>query len=187
MSPAPTLPRSAMNPTTTTAAFPAPLLDAMTVGLPLSFGFLPGLADDTAYAGWESPLDGMTSVIHFTGDLSWSFCLVLPRASVTGIGLAFTGFDFPYGSPYVSDVVGELANVLAGDVSAQAQARGIEARMSLPTVACGSDLRMPVPPGVVAAHRWYHSDPGPFGLRLMLTRPRPTWARPQTGSNSPPA
>lgn len=162
---------------TETQNFPPVLLEAIHASVPVGFSFITNSRPIQKLPEFEQPCDGMIAVISFIGDYSWSFTLVVPKPSVLSFCQAFTGFEFPYTSPDMGDVVGELANVLAGEITAQLYARRVEAKMSLPTVARGSDVELILPEGTPAARLQYASDQGPFAFKLTLAKPSKSWAR----------
>lgn len=93
----------------------------------------------------ECPLEPcarVASVISFFGLQSWALTLIVPESSAVAMAMKFTGFEVPFDSGDMGDVVGELTNVLAGEVVAQSQRRGIESQMSLPTIARGNDVEL---------------------------------------------
>src|SRR4051794_1774931 len=67
----------------------------------------------------EVPCAGIMGVISFFGDPVWSFAMVLPEATALAATAAFAGFDIPFDSPDMGDMVGEIANVIAGDIVAR--------------------------------------------------------------------
>lgn len=97
----------------------------------------------------EEPLpgyfDGVVGVMSLVGDVSWSLMLCLPRETATALAEQFAGFAIDYDSDDMGDVVGELVNVLSGDVAARLETAGVRAELSLPTVARGSDFRLLFP------------------------------------------
>jgi chemotaxis protein CheX len=64
----------------------------------------------------------------------------------------------------IHDVMGELANMVGGNVKA---AVGDDARLSLPTVVVGADLDLAVPGATVAARQTYESGVGGFTVVVM--------------------
>jgi chemotaxis protein CheX len=153
-----------------TPAFPTPLTDAVTGSLPNAFPFLTGLGPWPDGPGWDESFHGMMSLMTISGDYSWSFTLMLPPESACEFCRAFTGFDFPYESPDLADLVGELVNILAGDVTARMQADGMAAKMGLPMVTRVTEPRMHCLSAVPVTQMWFQSDSGPFGLRMALSR-----------------
>lgn len=64
----------------------------------------------------------------------------------------------------VHDVVGELANMLGGNLKAVV---GSEARLSLPTVVVGANLEISVPGSVVQSKTAYGTDAGCFSIVVV--------------------
>ena len=77
-------------------------------------------------------------IISFVGDLTWSLILVFPHESAEAMAKKFAGFDIPFDSEDMGDVVGELTNVLAGVLCGNLENQGVKSQMSLPTVTRGS-------------------------------------------------
>ncbi len=71
----------------------------------------------------------------------------------------------------MGDAVGELANILAGDVSARLECQRIKAQMSLPTVARGHDVALSSPVGKPSLRLEFDCPHGRFGCRLTAARP----------------
>jgi chemotaxis protein CheX len=111
---------------------------------------------------------GVIGIIAVVGDLSWSLTLGLPRETSESLALKFAGFDILFDSPDMSDVVGELANVLAGDVVARLDALGIGVKMSLPTVARGNDLDVARPGALTAVRLRFKLPQGEMWLGLAV-------------------
>jgi CheY-specific phosphatase CheX len=101
---------------------------------------------------------GVLGMIALVGDLSWSLTLGLPRETSEALACKFSGLDIEFDSEDMSDVVGELANVLSGDVAARLDALRVGVKMSLPTVARGKNLEI-VRPGALSATRMRFATP----------------------------
>lgn len=114
---------------------------------------------------------GVIGIISFLGDLSWSFSLILPEETSKKLVVKFAGFEIPFDSPDMCDVVGELGNVIAGDIVARLDAKGIKAEMSLPMVARGHDVEVFSPEGMPTLKLGYDTKEGPFFLKLAAARP----------------
>jgi CheY-specific phosphatase CheX len=97
----------------------------------------------------EPEAGSVQGVIAVVGDLSWSLSLAFAPATAESIARKFSGFDIAYDSADMDDVIGELANVMAGDVAARLDRLGFKVSISLPTVARGSDLHL-MQPGAVS-------------------------------------
>jgi len=110
--------------------------------------------------------DGVVGIISIVGNVAWTLMLGLPRDTATSLALKFAGFEIPFDSPDMGDVVGEMANVVAGDLIARLDCLGIAAKMSLPTVARGHDIEMLMPGGLVPVKMRFASPEGSFWLKL---------------------
>lgn len=119
------------------------IADAVTASVSLTFSSIFGQAPNPeALEEHIMPCPRVASVISFFGTQPWALTLIVPEATAVSMALKFAGFDVPFDSADMGDVIGELTNVLAGEVVAQLARRGIEAQMSLPTVARGNDVEM---------------------------------------------
>lgn len=114
---------------------------------------------------------GMVGVISFLGNVSWTFSLALPKDSAEALAAKFAGFEIPFDSPDMGDMVGEFANVIAGDIVAQLDRRKIKAQMSLPMVVRGSEVEMLSSQETPAHHLYYQSPQGIFWVKLTTARP----------------
>ncbi|MEN6370459.1 MAG: chemotaxis protein CheX [Armatimonadota bacterium] len=121
--------------------------------------------------GTELPSEGITGIISLIGDVSWSLMVCLPRDTATAIAVGFVGFEVPFESADMGDVVGELANILAGDISARLDALGIKAALSLPTVLRGKDIDLLLPEGTPSVRHFYDSSLGQFSVRITAGAP----------------
>lgn len=153
------------------AAFPAALADAVRAAADEFFGTYCGLAltEQFGRPAADPPVCIM-GVIAFAGDAPWSFALVLPEPTAVAVSGRFAGVEVPFRGPDMGDLVGEVANVLAGLVSARLDAAGVRAELSLPTVARGRDIEF-LPPGDAATARVeYDSPAGRLWFELVLAR-----------------
>jgi len=78
--------------------------------------------------------EGVVGIISFMGDVNYIIMLALPKDSAIAMASKFCGFDIDYDSADMGDVVGELANVLAGDIVARMSKEDLKITMSLPTI-----------------------------------------------------
>ncbi len=74
------------------------------------------------------------AVISIVGDVEWSIFLGLPRKTSTSVAEKFAGFEIPFDSEDMGDAIGELTNILAGQVKALLDQRSVKAEISLPSV-----------------------------------------------------
>jgi chemotaxis protein CheX len=74
------------------------------------------------------------AVISVMGDVDWSIYIGLPREAAEAIAAAFCGFEIPFDCEDMGDAIGEVANILAGNVKQVLDKRGVDSEISLPTV-----------------------------------------------------
>ena len=129
-------------------------------------GERPAGRTDTSY---PMPFDGIVGVTSLVGDVAWSVMLGLPPHVAEAVARQFTGFDVDYGTEDMDDVVGELANILAGDIAAGLEAPGCTTNLSLPAVARGRDIALTVPEATLAATVWFTCSGGEFWLLVSAT------------------
>lgn len=97
-------------------------------------------SDPQPCADKEELDDGVVGIISFAGDVSYSFALVLPEKTAPNLARDFAGMELTIDDPNMLYVVGELANLIAGDLVARMEANRINTRMSLPSLSRGPDL-----------------------------------------------
>lgn len=124
----------------------------------------------TADPPMTAACSAVTGIISFVGDETWSFALVLPEASATTVAKAFAGFDIPFDSPDMGDLVGEMANVMAGDIVARLAAQDITAHMSLPLVVRGHDVEFLSQSNACSARMGFDTPCGTLWFRLVKSR-----------------
>jgi len=149
----------------------APLVEAVRESVLCTFEGMCGsrpVAEGTDAA--NESFEGLAGVISLVGDIQWCLMLGMPRATATQTAMRFCGFELDYESDDMGDVVGEIANVLAGDVVARLDALGVSASLSIPSVARGSELRLMQPGDGPLVGMRFASDEGPFFLFLAARR-----------------
>jgi len=82
------------------------------------------------------------AIISLVGDVEWSIFLGLPRETAPALAAKFAGFEIPFDSADMGDAVGELANILAGDVKKRLSAKGVKVNISLPSVIRAESLEV---------------------------------------------
>jgi chemotaxis protein CheX len=151
-------------------AFPAAVADGVRAAFEATFTSICGgpvtpVADAAAPGG-----AGIIGIISFLGDVNWSFSFGLPRETALALAVKFAGFDISFDSPDMTDVIGELANVVAGDIVAQLDARRVKSQMSLPMVARGSDVEVDAPGNMPSLRVTWQSPQGVFWYRLASAK-----------------
>lgn len=112
------------------------------------------------------PFNGIIGIISLVGGISWSLMFNFPRTTAVTFTPKFAGFEIPYDSPDMSDVIGEFANVVAGDISARFDAVGVKADLSLPAVARGTDVDISHSSGVQSLILYFTSSDGDFWIEI---------------------
>lgn len=110
--------------------------------------------------------DGVVGIISFMGDVNYIIMLALPKSSAIAMASKFCGFDIDYDSPDMGDVVGELANVLAGDIVARMSKEDFKVTMSLPTIMRGNDVEPVLPRGLPLEKLHFTMQEGNFMLKV---------------------
>lgn len=120
--------------------------------------------------GNDGASGSVIGIIAMVGDVSWSLAVGFSNNTAEAMARQFAGMDIPFDSPDMSDVVGELANVLAGDVVARLDERGVKVGMSIPTVALGKDMNLAQPGAVSSLQIRFGSPQGEFVVGLTVGR-----------------
>jgi CheY-specific phosphatase CheX len=102
------------------------------------------------------------AIISLVGQVEWSVFIGLPRATASALAAKFAGFEIPFESPDMGDAVGELANIIAGDVKARLDSRGVKADISLPTVIRAQDIHVLVQRNAHTMRNCFQSEVGPL-------------------------
>jgi len=130
-----------------------------------SFGYFPSFMDDDEEK--QRIGDGVVGIISFVGDINWIMLMGFPRECAKGLVAKFTGFELDYESPDMGDVVGEMANVLAGDIVARLRDGSVKVSMSLPTVIKGQDVEPLMPSGMPSKKMVFTIPEGMVMVKIM--------------------
>ena len=97
--------------------------------------------------------------------------LGFPKDCATGLVAKFTGFELDYESPDMGDVVGEMANVLAGDVVSRLRDGCVKVAMSLPTIIKGADVEPLLPRGLPSKKLIFTVPEGVVMVKIVGAKP----------------
>ena len=117
------------------------------------------------------PYADIIGMITFSGDLTWSFSLLLPKKTASELVRCFTGGEVAFASPDMGDAVGKLAHVIAGDLVARLDSKKIDVRMSLPLIARGKDVKVFASSEVSAERLGFLSNQGRFWVKMAAMTP----------------
>lgn len=132
-----------------------------------TFGSIIG--EPPVFTGFEEKhpdFTGVVGIISLLGGISWSLMLEIPKVTALPLALKFAGFEIEYDSEDMGDVVGELANVFAGDSVSRLDAVGVKVNMSLPTIARGSGMQLTVPEKFPLLRMKFTSLEGEFWIKI---------------------
>jgi len=114
--------------------------------------------------------EAIIAVISLVGAVELSLYLGLPRDVATGAAEAFAGFEIPFESEDMGDAVGELANILAGDVKVKMYDLGLKTEISLPNVMRGTNISVRPPTGVPSETTCFASPAGKLWLTVVAAK-----------------
>ena len=118
----------------------------------------------------NAPLNGIIgNIAVFNPEFTFSLMMAIPRETAVNISEAFLGMELEFESDDMGDLIGELANILAGDVAASMEEIGFRGQSSLPTATRGSDLRLFMPNKPPSAKMKFDGNMGPFVLNMALS------------------
>lgn len=92
--------------------------------------------------------DGIVGIISYTGDITWLMMMGFPKDCAVKLFAKFVGFELDYESPDMGDVVGEMANILAGNTVGCLGEKGVKCAISLPTIVKGHNVEPLLPQGI---------------------------------------
>lgn len=81
----------------------------------------------------------VSGIIGLAGEVKGAVVLSFPSSLAKKIFEAMTGEQVPDGDPAIADVVGELANMVAGGAKGALAEQGMGYRISVPTVVTGKE------------------------------------------------
>ena len=149
---------------------PQMLIEAATRSLVQSFGKMIGQIVVSIPEHDAREMEGVVGLISFVGDVTWSLALMFPPSTAEALALKFAGFAIEYESADMGDVVGEIANVLAGVICGELEGAGTKCIMSLPTVTRGQHVELLLG-GHLTACRLAASAAGhEFAVRLIVSK-----------------
>ncbi|SMO67519.1 chemotaxis protein CheX [Gracilimonas mengyeensis] len=131
-------------------------------------GEAPEFVDDPEVG--SRPLNGIIgNIAVFNPELTFSLMMALPKDTALKISDAFLGMELPFDSDDMGDLIGEIANILAGEVAANIEKVGFRGQSSLPTATRGSDLTLFMPNKPPTEKMLFNSPCGQFMLNMAMS------------------
>lgn len=123
--------------------------------------------------GLSGPLNGIIgNIAVFNPELTFSLLIAIPKETAIKISEVFIGMELPFESEDMGDLIGELANILAGEVAANIEKVGFRGQSSLPTATKGSDLTLFMPNKPPTAKLNFNSNCGRFLVNVAMSESR---------------
>jgi chemotaxis protein CheX len=140
------------------------------VFMPIEIGETVDKADGQPEGGISGTVSMAGTVSVSGGDFCGNLSLIFPKAMAESIfrAMMMMGDDDPVEPAEVSDVVGELANMVAGGAKAEMQDQGIDFKIGIPTVVVGDNHHIEPSKDAVSTVTKVTSEKGSFYLELSL-------------------
>jgi len=153
---------------------PQPLVDGVKWAVIDVMNSICGTAAERGDCGSAELSCGIIGVISLICQDAWSMMVGLPRDTAIAFAKQFTGGDITYDSRDMGDVVGELANIIAGQAAGRMETAGIKASLSLPTVARGNGITVPMQYELPSVCMGFTCPQGGFWVRIASAKRSPS-------------
>jgi chemotaxis protein CheX len=117
----------------------------------------------------ESHTYDISGVIGLSGEAQGSICLSFPKLIALKVVSALVGADIKIIGPEVSDAIGEIANIIAGNAKQHLTQYNLS--ISLPKVIMGKDHKIASQRGVPTIIVPFESSLGNFAMEVSLKTP----------------
>lgn len=114
--------------------------------------------------------EGIIGCISLVGDIEWSLVISMPQGTAVPLAAGFAGFEVPFDSPDMGDAIGEVANLIAGELKVHLDGIGIAADISLPQVFRGATIEVLQLPHVPSKLLSFSSACGPFWIAIARSQ-----------------
>lgn len=123
--------------------------------------------------GQSNSLNGIIgNIAVFNQQHTLSLMIVIPKETALKLSEIFIGVEIPFESNDMGDLVGEISNILAGDVAANIETVGFRGQSSLPTATRGSDLTLFMPSKPPTEKMKFTGPSGEFWVNMALSESR---------------
>lgn len=148
--------------------FPPAIAEAATAGIEITLNTILGerpVRIPVADAG--SQAQTLAAIISFVGETKWSLTVMVTEEVGVAMVEKFCGFAIPFDTEDMADAVGELVNVIAGEVTLQMEKRKVRGRMSLPIVLRGHGLQLVANRAAARQQVGYRVSFGHFAVQFL--------------------
>ena len=115
-------------------------------------------------------VDSISGVVGLAGKYKGVLAIHLPNSVAMAITGSFLGMDVEEINEDVEDAVGELANMLAGDIKTVLSDKGKDISLSIPTIISGQEYNFQPTKEVESFIVPFKSSSGEFKIELQLNR-----------------
>ena len=112
----------------------------------------------------------ISGIVSLMGNADMTMFLGLSPETATVFAARFAGFAIPFESPDMADAVGELTNMVAGDLKIRLDRCAIKVNISIPTVFRGQDLSVTTPSWELIKEHSFTTECGSFTAGLCSKR-----------------
>jgi len=109
----------------------------------------------------------MTSMIGLGGGVRGILAVHCPAEVAKAITGAFLGMDVEELDEDVKDAIGEIANMVAGNLKIAYANSGVNVELAIPSSVIGTSFRLSGIAGAIRHHVSFQLDSGPFWVELM--------------------
>lgn len=114
--------------------------------------------------------DAISGVVGLAGTHKGCLAIHLPHATAMGITSSFLGMDVEEMGEDVDDAVGELANMLGGNIKSILSEKGRDIELSLPTTVSGREYDFQPTKEADRIILKFNCDAGTFSVDLQLEK-----------------
>lgn len=131
------------------------------------FGAMLNMKVEPATAAWSAELDLVTAIVHFTG--TWKGAILLECSPEQAFYMTSRFMPVPRPTSMnedVRDALGELANMLAGNLKSVLTSGE---SLSMPSVVAGTDYTLSICGGNISNRLAFTSEGGTFSFTFWVT------------------
>ncbi|MDX9896768.1 MAG: chemotaxis protein CheX [Desulfofustis sp.] len=125
---------------------------------------------DSSDADQGSSRDGISGIIGLAGTHKGVLAIHIPAVVAMAITGSFLGMDVEQINEDVEDAVGELANMLGGNIKTILSQNGRDIELSLPTTISGQNYDFQTAKDVEVTRLDFTTDSGTFTVELQLEK-----------------